>query len=97
MIFCRKFNCKCVTKSGGIFSQVNRNIQLDRSRTELHEVFGAELKAAGKHRNDLENALLAVTTYASWGLWRDHLGQDLESSRRIMHRTVTALFASVGA
>ena len=77
--------------------RVNRNIQLDRSRTELHEVFGAELKAAGKHRDDLENALLAVTTYASWGLWRDHLGQDLESSRRIMHRTVTALFASVGA
>ena len=56
--------------------RINRTIQLDRSRQELEDVFGAELKAAGKNRDDLTNALLAVTTYASWGLWRDHLGPE---------------------
>lgn len=74
--------------------QLNRTIQLDRSRAEMEEVFAAELTNAGARREDLINALLATTTYASWGLWRDHLGMDLPSARRVMTRTVAALFAS---
>lgn len=72
--------------------QLNRTIQLDRSRAELDEVFAAELAQAGPRRDDLVNALLTVTTYAAWALWRDQLGIDVQSSRRVMTLAVTALF-----
>ncbi len=72
--------------------RLNRMIQLDRSRVELEDVFGDELTAAGTSRADLTNALVSLTTYASWGLWRDHLGLDADTACRIMTRSVAALF-----
>lgn len=71
--------------------QRNRTIQLDRSRAELEDVFGVELDAAGAGREDLINALLAVTTYASWGLWRDHLAMDTRAAQRVMTLAVGSL------
>jgi TetR/AcrR family transcriptional regulator, regulator of autoinduction and epiphytic fitness len=76
--------------------RLNRRIQLERSRAELEDVFGAELDAAGPARDELVNALLAMTTFASWGMWRDHLDMDVASAQAAMTRSVAALFSVDG-
>jgi AcrR family transcriptional regulator len=81
--------------------QRNRAVQIGHVRTEISELFGAELDAAGAGRERLRNAVLVATTFNAWQMARDELGLDQEEAAAMMIQTVTALLvaaltASVG-
>jgi AcrR family transcriptional regulator len=68
----------------------NRAHEIDRVRSEISSLFGAEI-ASRPNGAELLDALLVASTYASWSALREHMGLDVPASRGVMARTVTSL------
>lgn len=73
----------------------NRLKHIDRVRDEVEALFAAELERAGAGREQLLNAVVAVSTWGTWSMLRDGLGLGVDQARAVMSRTVGALFAEV--
>lgn len=65
----------------------NRAVEIARVRDEINTLFGPELKDSG----ELEHALVATVTYASWSVLREQLSLDVAPATNVMTRTVRAL------
>jgi TetR/AcrR family transcriptional regulator, regulator of autoinduction and epiphytic fitness len=72
----------------------NRLKHIARLRTELEELFAAELEMAGDDREQLLNSLLSATMWPAWSTLRDGLGLSVADAQAVMQRTVTALLVS---
>lgn len=71
--------------------QAYRARHVARVRSEVEELFAAELADRGADRED---AVLAITVASTWGAWsvlRDHLRLSVPRARRVMHRSLAAL------
>jgi TetR/AcrR family transcriptional regulator of autoinduction and epiphytic fitness len=69
--------------------QSYRRIHVDRVRDELRILFAAELKGD----TELLIALTGVSTWPTWGTWRDAMGLSPDAARTVLTRTVTAMLA----
>lgn len=66
-------------------------------RTELEEVFGPELaQLPGKQRDQLVDALHAISIWAYWETLRTDLGLSPLRARELLTRTFSALLAQAG-
>jgi len=74
--------------------RANRARQYEIARTELVELFGAELAAAGGQAGALLDALTAATTWRVWATLRDDLELSVTAARQAMARTVRALLSA---
>ena len=71
----------------------NRLKHIDRVRDEVEQLFADELDRAGTGREQLLNAVVAVSMWPAWSMLRDGLGLGVDPARAVMARTVAALFA----
>jgi len=69
----------------------SRSRHIGRVRTELEELFEKELAALGAARDRVLQALTVATTFASWSMLRDELGQSPDEAQAVMAHTVGAL------
>jgi AcrR family transcriptional regulator len=69
--------------------QSYRRIHVDRVRDELKILFAAELNGD----TELLTALTGVSTWPTWGTWRDAMGLSVDAARAALSRTVTAMLA----
>jgi TetR/AcrR family transcriptional regulator of autoinduction and epiphytic fitness len=69
--------------------QSYRRIHVDRVRDELQILFAAELKGD----TELLIALTGISTWPTWGTWRDAMGLSVDAARTALTRTVTAMLA----
>jgi TetR/AcrR family transcriptional regulator, regulator of autoinduction and epiphytic fitness len=68
-----------------------------RGRAELEQVFAPELdQLPGAQREQLVDALHAVSIWAFWEILRTDLGLSPLRARELLNRTFTALFAQAG-
>ncbi len=74
--------------------RANRARQYEIARTELAEVFAAELTAAGAQTGELLDALTAATTWRAWATLREDLELSVTAARQVMIRTVRALLSA---
>jgi AcrR family transcriptional regulator len=74
--------------------RANRARQYDIARSELSDLFAAELAAAGAGRADLLDALTVATTWRVWTALRDDLELSVSAARQAMARTVHALLST---
>jgi hypothetical protein len=75
----------------------NKSIAIAKVRTEIEDVFGRELEAAGEGRERVLTALTVATTFASWSMLRDEVGLTADEACAVMRRTVAALLVSAVA
>ncbi|QGN48306.1 TetR/AcrR family transcriptional regulator [Micromonospora sp. WMMD558] len=73
----------------------NRLKHIDRVRDEVEALFAVELDRAGAGREQVVNAVVAVSTWGTWSMLRDGLGLGVDQARAVMARTVGALLAAV--
>jgi AcrR family transcriptional regulator len=71
----------------------NRLKHVERVRTEVTELFAAELDQAGAGREQLISALVAASMWPAWSMLRDGLDLGVDQARAVMTRTVWALLA----
>ena len=69
----------------------NRAWFVARARSEIEELFAAELEAAGASRSELLDALTVASTWSAWSMLRDDLSLCVEDAARVMQRSVRAL------
>ena len=75
----------------------NKARMLARARVELEKVFGPELaRLSGQDRQQLLDALHAVSVWEFWESLRADLGLSLRQARGVVSATFTALFAQAG-
>jgi AcrR family transcriptional regulator len=67
--------------------QQHRRLHVSRVRDELVELFGTEIGG----RDELLNALVAVSMWPAWATWREAMGLPVAAARTALIRTVTAL------
>ncbi len=75
----------------------NRGNQLARLRTEVVEIFAAEIAAAGPAGQTLTDALVACASFGLWTVLRDQLGLTESASVEALSRTLTGLLTTAGA
>lgn len=74
--------------------QDSRRAHVERSVTDLEEVFAAELGAAGAGRDALLKAMFLATSWPSWTTLRDDFGLDAKAATGVMRRSLTSLLGA---
>lgn len=73
--------------------QASRAQHNSRLRSQIEELFAAEIAAAGEAGDELTTALMVAATWPAWMGSRDDLGLSVHAAASVMHRSVTALLA----